>query len=62
MIRNNVVVYLYYIPKLVPPLFLRREPAKTITLIFLDEYNKVIYVEIGEVAGHSLIPGGIDII
>ncbi|MGB4703662.1 MAG: hypothetical protein WBI18_01100 [Candidatus Saccharicenans sp.] len=59
--QKSVVVYWYYVPKLVPPLFLRHEPFRTIIMIFLDEYHNVLYVEISKTSKSSLIPGGIDI-
>lgn len=59
---NKILWYSYYVPVMVPPLFLRSEPVRSSIDIFFDSQGKVVYIQRSTVArtGDIFIPRNLE--
>lgn len=47
---TRILWYGYYVPVMVPPLFLRSEPVRSYVYVFFDSQGKAAYIQRGSVA------------
>lgn len=59
---TRILWYSYYVPIMVPPLFIRSEPVRSYVYVFFDSQGKAVYIQRGSVArtGETIIPRNLE--